>query len=180
MEPDSRSLWARLRATLFRPREPKTSVAARREPPPPFEERWGYLGLVGESQYQAALIQTARTTGRLGWAMLIPEAGNPFDSNAVAVQMNGETVGYLSRTDARRYGRRLRALATPMEVPAKLIGGELRKPSFGVLLDCREVERLLSPRPARKQSRSLSIRRATVLSALADDSTTKHVGEQKT
>ena len=31
----------------------------------------------------------------------------------------------------------------PLEVPAKLIGGTRGKPSFGVLLDCREAEQML-------------------------------------
>ena len=70
---------------------------------------------------------------------------------AVAVQIRGETVGYLSRGDAPRYQRRLLALPAPMDVPAKLIGGERDKPSFGVLLDCREVEHLPKPKPLRRQ-----------------------------
>jgi hypothetical protein len=108
------------------------------------------LGAVGESQYQPALKRAARA-GRICWATLLPEPDNPFDSNAVAVQIAGETVGYLARTDARRYNRRLRALPQSLEVPAKLIGGTWGKPHFGVLLDCREVERLPNPKAARKK-----------------------------
>ncbi len=119
-------------------------------PPPPPMEGWGYLGAVGESHYQPALRRAARG-GRLCWATLLPEPDNPFDSNAVVVQIGGETVGYLTRSDARRYQRRLLALARGLDVPAKLIGGEWGKPSFGVLLDCRELERLPKPKPARKK-----------------------------
>lgn len=109
---------------------------------------YGFLAAVGESQYQGALAQVART-GRICNATLVPEPKNPFDSNAVSVQIAGLTVGYLCRADARRYQRRLLALAAPMQVPAKLIGGTPDKPSFGVLLDHREVERLPAPKRAR-------------------------------
>lgn len=117
--------------------------------PPVFPDGWGHLGAVGESQYQPALRRVART-GRVCWATLVPEPENPFDPNAVAVQVEGATVGYLARRDARRYQRRLRALAEPMEVPAKLIGGTWGKPHFGVILDCRAVEQLPNPKPVRK------------------------------
>jgi hypothetical protein len=60
-------------------------------------------------------------------------------------------VGYLSRADARRYQRRLLPLAEPMRVPAKLIGGTDGKPSYGVLLDHRQVEALPTPKRTRKR-----------------------------
>ena len=110
-----------------------------------FPEGWGALGAVGESQYQPALKRVAET-GRICWATLVPEPENPFDPSAVVVKIQGEIVAYLSRNDARRYFRRLRTLETPIEVPAKLIGGTRDKPSFGVLLDCRRVEELPSPK----------------------------------
>jgi hypothetical protein len=72
--------------------------------------------------------------------------------NAVAVQIDGLTVGYLCRTDARRYQRRLLTLERPLVVPAKLIGGTDDKPSFGVLLDCREVERMPTPKRTRRKA----------------------------
>jgi hypothetical protein len=67
------------------------------------------------------------------------------------VEIDRHTVGYLSRSDARRYQRRLLPLAEPMQVPAKLIGGTSDKPSFGVLLDHREVERLPTPKRPRRR-----------------------------
>jgi hypothetical protein len=115
-----------------------------------WEDRYGYLGAVGESHYQAALKSAARN-GRLCRATLRPEPENPFDVNAVVVEVGGQTVGYLCRADARRYQRRLLARGVPMNVPAKLIGGEPGKPSFGILLDCREVEQLPKPKPVRKK-----------------------------
>lgn len=121
-----------------------------RRQPPAAMEGWGYLSVVGESQYQPALKRVARG-GQLCWAALVPEPENAFDANAVVVQIDSATVGYLSRGDARRYQKRLLLLASPMEVPAKLIGGTADKPSFGVLLDCREVEALPKPKTVRKK-----------------------------
>jgi hypothetical protein len=147
-----RRLWSSLFGSrhMGKDTEPPPVPDRSRPAPPAFEEVWGYLGAVGESQYQPALRQVARN-GPLCWAALVPEPENLFDSNAVAVKIQGQTVGYLARADARRYQRRLLALAQSLEVPAKLIGGTRDKPSFGVLLDCREVERLPKPKPIRKK-----------------------------
>jgi hypothetical protein len=51
------------------------------------------------------------------WATLVPEPDNPFDGHAVAVNIQGETVGYVSCGDARRYQSRLRALEQLKDVP---------------------------------------------------------------
>jgi hypothetical protein len=115
---------------------------------------YGYLGAVGESQYQPALRQIARA-GRLCEATLVPEPDNPFDVNAVAVKIGGELIGYVPRSHARRYQRRLLTLAQPMRCPAKLIGGTRDKPSFGVLLDSREVEHMPTPKRTRKKKQTI-------------------------
>jgi hypothetical protein len=131
---------------------PQRSAPSSYVDPPAWDDaEFGYLGAVGESHYQDALSRTA-AAGRVCWATLVPEPENPFDSNAVMVQIRGETVGYLSRTEARRYQRRLLALEQPLQIPAKIIGGAQDKPSFGVLLDCRAAERLPKPKRARKPS----------------------------
>lgn len=124
-------------------------------PAPGWDDGYGYLGAVGESHYQPAIRAAAAGYGRLCRATLMREPENPFDRDAVVVQINGETVGYLSRGDAQRYRTRLRALDRPIEIPAKLIGGEPGKPSFGVLLDCRDVEHLPRPKPFRKKKAAL-------------------------
>jgi len=118
--------------------------------PPAFPEGWGPVSAVGESQYQHVLRRIAKS-GRVCWALLVAEPDNPFDGNAVAVHIQGKTVAYLSRTDAKRYQSRLRTLATPMPVPAKLIGGTRHKPSFGVLLDCRALEAMPKPKTTRRK-----------------------------
>ena len=111
---------------------------------------YGFLGVVGESQYQPALQQIAHR-GRICEATLMPEPENPFDRNAVVVKIQGEVVGYLPRSYARKYQRRLVTLTEPHRCPAKLIGGTRDKPSFGVLIDQREVERMHSPKRQRKK-----------------------------
>ena len=71
---------------------------------------WFEVG--GESNYQPALAeaaggQPARGDGIEVTAWLVPEDSNRFDPYAVAVQVDGNTVGYLSRDDARSFRRRL-------------------------------------------------------------------------
>jgi hypothetical protein len=134
---------------LFSPAQSNDTEAKRCVPD--FPEGFGPLGAVGESHYQVALQRIAKS-GRVCWATLVPEPDNPFDALAVMVRIDGETVGYLERRDARRYQKRLLLLPTPIEVPAKLIGGTSDKPSFGVLLDCRGVEALPTPKRTRQPS----------------------------
>jgi hypothetical protein len=73
------------------------------------------LEIVGEASYQDALwLICAR---RLGdqvrhdvIAALVPEPDNAYDPNAISVQVDGYRVGYMSRSDAIRYGPGLRSL----------------------------------------------------------------------
>jgi hypothetical protein len=65
------------------------------------------LEVVGESQYRAAI---ERAVGRrpeghndIVDAMMVWEPTNRYDPNAIAVQMDGQTCGYLARADAKRY-----------------------------------------------------------------------------
>ena len=43
-------------------------------------------------------------------AVLVPEVGNPYDPNSVAIWVNGLQVGNLSRDNSRRYRPQLLAL----------------------------------------------------------------------
>jgi HIRAN domain len=66
------------------------------------------VAVVGESHYQDAIRSIC---GSHRWedvrfdciAALVPEPSNPYDSNAVMVQIDGRHVGYLSREDAVAY-----------------------------------------------------------------------------
>ena len=62
------------------------------------------LEVVGESNYQDALRRIVDSP--LGdavrhavVAVLVPEPSNPYDSNAINVQIEGSIIGYLSRND---------------------------------------------------------------------------------
>jgi HIRAN domain len=67
------------------------------------------LGVVGEGSYQANLERISGGKTEDGpakaehTAILKPEPTNPYDKNAIAVTIDGETVGYLSRENALRY-----------------------------------------------------------------------------
>jgi hypothetical protein len=64
--------------------------------------------VVGTSHYQEALLELS---GRQGdeeirvekIAVFVPEPDNPHDPNAIAVQIDGRPVGYLSRDENRRW-----------------------------------------------------------------------------
>lgn len=117
-------------------------------------KEYGYLGVVGESQYQDALLDILRT-GRICEATLIPEPDNKFDVNAIVVKIQSKVVGYIPRSHARRYQRRLLTLAEPLRCPAKLIGGTVEKPHIGVLLDSRAVEHMPTPKRRRKKQQAI-------------------------
>jgi hypothetical protein len=73
------------------------------------------LEVVGESFYQDVLWRlcggTVGERVRFGIvAVLVPEPANPYDRNAIAVQVNGEVVGYLARATAQEYLPGLRRL----------------------------------------------------------------------
>jgi len=68
------------------------------------------VNVAGESHYQKALreivgpIGAGREVALDTEAVLVPEASNPHDSNAVMVQIDGKLVGYLPRDEAVAYG----------------------------------------------------------------------------
>src|SRR5690348_3570504 len=66
------------------------------------------LEVVGELAYQDALWRLSG--GMLGdrirrqiVAVLVPKPTNPYDANAIAVQIDGQVVGYLPRATAQEY-----------------------------------------------------------------------------
>jgi hypothetical protein len=95
--------------------------------------------VVGESNYQDALEQIAADYENvfIDTVELLLEDKNKYDSNAVAVTVDGETVGYLSRDDAVKYRQRLAELNYTDIIGVcvgKLIGGGEDK-SYGIVLD---------------------------------------------
>lgn len=115
---------------------------------------WPALGafeynIVGTSFYQAALKKIAgdhaNTIARVNTvAHLIPDPTNPHDDKAVRVDIGGQTVGHLSRDDARSFRRRLGAkklgpVATSCD--AEVWGGNVdrngKQWGYGVKLDIK-------------------------------------------
>jgi hypothetical protein len=120
------------------------------EPPAPPNISGGYrVEVVGESQYQDALEAICGGRTRDGaqnqvTATVVLEDSNPYDENAVRVDISGRTVGYLSRQAAKTYRRRLKqvgASGQSVECSAVIRGGWDRgrndRGHFGVWLDLR-------------------------------------------
>jgi hypothetical protein len=105
------------------------------------------LDIVGESNYQSALEKICGGSTYEGQeliieAVLVPEDDNPYDKNAIRVDMSGKTVGYLSREKARQYRKKLEQAGYSVitaKCSAMIIGGWDRgrgdKGHFGVKLD---------------------------------------------
>jgi hypothetical protein len=105
------------------------------------------LEVVGESNYQKALERICGGRSRDGaekhvTATLVLEDSNPYDENAVRIDIAGSTVGYLSRHDAKSYRGRLKQMgegSLTQECRALIRGGWDRgrndRGNFGVRLD---------------------------------------------
>jgi hypothetical protein len=105
------------------------------------------VDVVGESHYQEALerICGGRTEDSQQVevkALLIPDDNNPHDSEAVRVDIQDETVGYLDRETARSYRERMaeaELTGVVLRCDAIIVGGWDRgggdRGHFGVKLD---------------------------------------------
>src|SRR5262249_32273170 len=89
------------------------------------------IEVVGTSHYQTELEQIcggrseesarAKTT-----AMLVLDDANPYDSNAVRVEIAGYVVGHMSRDNARQYRKKLKQAGHPRitaSCDALIVGG---------------------------------------------------------
>lgn len=87
--------------------------------------------IVGEPWAAARRVRVAKT------AVLVPESDNPYDANAVAVQVDGLITGYLSREDAQEHRPRILArqahTGRRVELPAIIAGGGIRQDGPGLL-----------------------------------------------
>lgn len=105
------------------------------------------LEVVGEASYQSALVNICGGHSPDGHklqvrAILTHEDGNRHDDKAVRVDIEGQTVGYLNRENARQYRQKLTEAGFPghpAACDAKIVGGRVRKGGekthFGVYLD---------------------------------------------
>ncbi|HKP20167.1 MAG TPA: HIRAN domain-containing protein [Thermoleophilaceae bacterium] len=139
------------------PREPQLTQVQAIE----FDECDELVAAVGEASYQDAL---RHICGSDRWehvrcevrAVLVPEPSNPYDPNAVMVQVDGQLVGYLSRGDAVEYQPVTRTLFERGEVivcDARICGRGPGSdtPNLGIFLELPspdsamdEVEEMLS------------------------------------
>ena len=77
-------------------------------------------------------------------ALLVPDDSNKYDDKAVRVDIEGSTVGHLSREDARSFRRRLGAKRLSGQITscrAIICGGGVRdgeKCKYGVYLNIKE------------------------------------------
>ncbi len=117
---------------------------------------WPALGeyefeVVGESHYQGVLQRLAGNHGTESAdveiiAELQLDNNNPHDPKAVAVRVGGQTVGYMSREDAKSFRRRLgqKGLNSTTTCGAQIVGGGTRhngeKLSYGIRLDIKPFE----------------------------------------
>lgn len=107
------------------------------------------LAIVGESRYQHELetISGERTESGVNVvapARLVLEDNNPYNRKAVRAEINGMTVGFLDKPDARAYRRYLKGLRKSKAVglcQASIRGGWKRSDTdqgyYGVWLDFR-------------------------------------------
>ncbi len=116
------------------------------------------FAVVGESQYQRALERICggrpkEPADHPCRARLVPEPTNKYDPNAIMVQVDGMTVGYLSRGAARKYAPIAALLSEPLECAALIVGGWRRSAedqgSFGIRLDLPIASELLATVKAR-------------------------------
>lgn len=118
---------------------------------------WPSLGkyeaeVVGESHYQPALKAIVGDHGDESanmpvQALLVPEPDNPYDKQAIKVEINGMKVGHLSRESARTFHRRLAAKNVAKQTTrcgAMVTGGWVDKSgqrmSYGVNLDIKPFD----------------------------------------
>jgi hypothetical protein len=115
-------------------REPAGDSRPFGRPVPPWSEKLGWQGIVGESFHEDAFKAIAveygqRTLPDYGFevpeavAAIVPDPDNKFDSNAVAVWVEGKhLVGHLPRDFAAQYAPRLGTLdrGAFLQVPARV------------------------------------------------------------
>lgn len=99
------------------------------------------VDVVGVAKYQRVL-GAAADAGAIHEVLLVLENANPYDDQAVAVELDGARCGYLSRAHARLYRANLSAVGEgeiAVRCKAKIVGGfetaTGERAHFGLRLD---------------------------------------------
>lgn len=137
------------------PAKKRNPFATTKKPPTTYEDKKEVMAIpcdiedcgdfdfeiVGESHYQEEINLNVPLSYRLidkfrlyAIAALYQDDDNEYDEKAVAVQLEGDTVGHLDRTDARRYRKWAdkNAMRNPASCRAVIIRN---KGSYGIWLD---------------------------------------------
>ena len=101
--------------------------------------RRDWVAIVGEADHQDVLRKLLDQQGRHNLASLVSEPAHSQDPTAIAVAIDGCTVGYLSPELARTYGVVLNSSETARACPASLSGGEWDQPYITVVVDFSRV-----------------------------------------
>lgn len=140
----------------------------------------GFLRVVGESHYQAALSaakDSSTDDQPVFVATLIPEPSNTFDANAVivAIEPFGQ-IGYLARDSAKRYVSSITS-DPPVRCPVQLRG---TSPFIGAVVDVTRSEgaRLTAWRPDEKYDYEANSRFHQMRKAALDELTATRLVER--
>ncbi|MEP7073418.1 MAG: HIRAN domain-containing protein [Nitrosospira sp.] len=141
--------WYGYKTWIIRSAGPK-AVIRRHIPENVYEwpEHEDEFDIVGESYYQSAIrglagLNDEHVRNKEYRAFLIPENDNPHDDKAIRIDIEGTTVGYLSREDARSFRRRLSAKKLTGQITAcksYVIGGQSREGNewnYGICLSIK-------------------------------------------
>lgn len=104
--------------------------------------------IVGEQSYQDNLKRIAGEKQNVSKeyetrARVVSEPTNKFDKNAIKVEINGLTVGYIPKKDAATVSKQVKGI--DKIVPAVIVGGwkdEESEGSFGVKLSIEHISKL--------------------------------------
>ncbi len=94
------------------------------------------ITIVGESGYQGVIKAIKKQAGGREFVIVLrPEPQNPYDANAVSIQVDGNVVGYMPRDLAKQWQPVLLAAESEgyvVQGKAAIYGGTKDKPSLGV------------------------------------------------
>jgi hypothetical protein len=113
--------------------------------------RSDWVAIIGEADHQDVLRRLLDQHGGHLLASLVPETEPAQSPNAIAVAIDGQTVGSLSPELARICGEVISSSETARACPATLNGGEWDQPYITVLLDFSGVYAAARDRAPREE-----------------------------